>query len=436
MERFHCPLCKQAVSKHLFEKITGIWKERKAAEQKFKEQEKKFLEQQRQAQKELRKERSILRKNLLEAKSRLAKEKAEIQNKIIKERKKLLAEQKEKIARQISLKVSKYEVQLSRLQRENERAQRTFEQRVNSAVRTAETKIKSALNREIKDKIRDSVNRQVQLATTKAQNELTRSRQTNEAIRKQMSSLQNYSQKQQQRIVNLEKQLKNQTTPQLEGLLYEDKLLEALKKEFPGDKFEHPGKKGDLLHYIIQNKKECGLVVYECKNVLHWQASHVEQTARAKLQRKADYAILVTNAVKKGSGGFFVQKGVIVIHPGGVIALARIIREQIINISQLKLSVAQRGEAVRKTLAYLQGAEFKNALEVVIGKTIEMYEDLKKECKDHVRNWKNRYDSLKTVYFSSTQVQEKTKALISGKPERIKDEIQIAPFPALPYLGK
>lgn len=436
MEEFHCPLCKQEVSRLLFEKITGIWKERKVAEEKLKEQEKKFFEQQKQAQKQLEKERSALKNNLLQEKAVLAKEKAEIKNKIIEERRKLLAEQKEKVARQISLKVGKYEIRLAQLQKENERAQRTFGQRVSSAVKAAEAKIKSALNREIQDKIKDSVNRQVQIATAKAQNELIRSRQTNEAIHKQMSSLQNYSQKQQQRITNLEKQLKNQTTPQIEGLLYEGRLLEALKKEFPDDKFEHPGKKGDLIHCIIHNDNECGLIIYECKNVLHWQNSHLEQTAKAKLQRKADYAILVTNAAKKGSGGFFVQKGVIVVHPAGVIALARIMRDQVVNIAQLRLSAAQRTEAARRTLAYLQGAEFKNALAVVIDKTIEMYEDLKKECNDHVRNWKNRYDSLKTVYFSSTQVQERTRALISGKSERIKDEIQIMPFPALPDLGR
>ena len=32
MEEFKCPLCKQSVSEELFERITGIWKERRAAE--------------------------------------------------------------------------------------------------------------------------------------------------------------------------------------------------------------------------------------------------------------------------------------------------------------------------------------------------------------------------------------------------------------------
>jgi len=52
-----------------------------------------------------------------------------------------------------------------------------------------------------------------------------------------MSTLQQQNLKQQDRIKNLETQLQNHTTPQLEGLLYEDKLIEALQKDFPQDKY-------------------------------------------------------------------------------------------------------------------------------------------------------------------------------------------------------
>lgn len=85
-------------------------------------------------------------------------------------------------------------------------------------------------------------------------------------------------------------------------------------------------------------------------------------------------------------------------------------------------------------MEYLQGAEFKNALDLVIRKTVEMYDDLKKECHDHVKGWKRRYDSLKSVYINTAQVQTKTTALISGKTEVFKEVANINPFPALPDL--
>jgi hypothetical protein len=209
----------------------------------------------------------------------------------------------------------------------------------------------------------------------------------------------------------LETQLKKETTPQIEGLLYEDNLLEALKREFPEDKFEHPGKGGDIIQFSIHNQKQCGIIVYECKRVGQWQTAHAEQAAQAKLQRKADFAILVTNASKKGGGGFFLEKGVVVVHPGGALAIASILREQIIKIAHMKLTQAQREEAIEKTFEYLRGPEFKNSLDIVIRKTIEMYEELRKECQDHVKVWKKRYDTLKIVHSNSVQVQTKTAAV-------------------------
>jgi len=405
MAEFKCPLCKQDVSRELFEKITGIWKERKVAEKRFKEQQKEFIKKQKEAQKQL------------EA-----------------ERKKMKSEQKTIIEQKIADKVKKYDSKLKKLESDKIKIKEQFDKRIASAVKAAESKAKSAINKELKSKMEESIKKQVEKATSKQQKALFRATQTITATRKQMSTLQTQNLKQQERIKNLETQLKKQTTPQIEGLLYEDKLLEALEKEFPKDKFDHPGKKGDIIHHIIYDHKVCGIIVYECKRVRAWQTAHAEQAARAKLQRRGDYAVLVTNAAKKGSSGFFIEKGVIVINPGGVLAVANILREQTVRMFQLKLTRAQKDEAIEQTLQYLQGPEFKNSLEVVIRKTIELHDDLKKECKDHVKSWQKRHDSLKSVYLNTTHVQAKTTALISGKTKVSKEEMSVQPFPALPDL--
>jgi hypothetical protein len=405
MSEFKCPLCKQTVSEELFERITGIWRERRIAEKKFREQEK-----------ELIKKRSEFKKQF-EA-----------------ERKKLKAEQKTVIEQKLAEKSRKFDIQLQRLEREKNNMKEQFDKKVAIAVKTAEARAKREINVAIKEKMKESIKAQVEKATLKTQEGLIKAHRTLESTRKQMSTLQQQNLKQQERIRNLETQLKNQTTPQLEGLLYEDKLIEALQKDYSHDRFVHTGKGGDILHYIVHNKEEVGLIVYECKRVGHWQSAHAEQAYNAKIQRKADYAVLVTSASKKGTGGFFIEKGVIVVSPGGILALAAILREQIIRIAQLKLTKAQREEALEKTMEYLQGAEFKNALDLIIRKTVEMYDELKKECHDHVKGWKKRYDSLKSVYINTSQVQTKTTALISGKKEILKEAVSVQPFPALPDL--
>jgi len=405
MKGLKCPLCNQSVSESLYEKITGVWKERRLAEKRFREQEKKLRAQ-----------------------------KLAMERQLESERQKLRIEQKAKVRQEVEGRLRKYNAKLERLEAEKGRMRENFDRKVAAAVRSAELRSKREIGRELKAQMQESMRAQIKKATEKNQQGLLRATRTIEATRQQMSTLQAQNMKQQNRIKNLEIQLKNQTTPQLEGLLYEDKILEALRNEFPKDKFDHTGKGGDILQHVMVDKEVVGLIVYECKRVSHWQSGHAEQAYAAKIQRKADYAVLVTNAPKKGTHGFFVEKGAIVINPGGVIAIAGILREQIVRIAQLKLTHAQKEEAIEKTLEYLQGAEFKNGLEVVIRKTVEMYDDLKKECQDHVRMWKKRHESLKGVYHNATHVQAKTAALIAGKTDESQRAIEIKPFPALPDL--
>jgi len=405
MSDFKCPLCKQSVSKELFEKITGIWRERRAAEKRFKEQEKDLVRQ-----------------------------KKEVQKQLITEKKRLKIEQKNIIVQELTEKTKKYDAKIQKMVIEKNKAKERFDKKIVAAIKTAKSHARKEINQELKIKMQETVKKEVEKVTSKTQKSLFRANQTIEATRKQAGTLQAQNLKQQERIKNLETQLKNQTTPQLEGLLYEDKLMEALKKEFPGDKFTHTGKGGDILHEIMQESDVVGIIIYECKRVGHWQAAHAEQAFSAKLQRKADFAILVTNASKKGAGGFFIEKGVIVVSPGGIIAITNILRDQIIRIGQLKLSHAQKDRAIEKTLQYLQGAEFKNALEVVIRKTIEMHDDLKRECQDHIKIWKKRQDCLKHVYVHASRVQIKTTALVAGRFEELEEERSISPFPELPNL--
>jgi hypothetical protein len=405
MEEFKCPLCKQSVSEELFERITGIWKERRAAEKRFKEQEKELIKEKKEAKKQF-----------------------EI------EKKKLKADQKAIIEEKLAEKTRSYDIKLQRLENAKNKLKEQIDKKIALAIKSAERKAKKDISQELKNKMQESVNKEVKKATSKMQKDIIRANQSREAIMKQMSTLKGQNDKQQEKIKNLQTQLENQTTPQLEGLLYEDQLIEALIKEFPKDKFTHTGKGGDILQEIILEARVAGIIIYECKKVTHWQNSHVEQAFDAKLQRKADYAILVTNATKKDTKGFFVERGVIVVNPGGVLAIANILRDQIIRIAQLKLTQAQKDEAIEETLKYLQGAEFKNSLEAVIRHTIEMYDDLKKECYDHVKIWKKRHDSLKNVYTHTAQVRVRTTALVSGKSKVLEEVLDIQPFPALPDL--
>lgn len=266
-------------------------------------------------------------------------------------------------------------------------------------------------------------------ATEKVEKKYTRLKRTFKSILKsrdlKVSGLED-------RIKELEKQLQRQTTPQMEGLLYEDKLLAELRKRFPEDGFKHTGKGGDILETVMHKTEKAGLIVYECKRYRTYSKKFVKQAFDAKTKRKADFALVVTNVMKKGTHGFFVERGVTVVHATGVLSLAGVVRTQIIQIAEMKLGRLQRDKAIKATLEYLEGPEFKNSLDKIITENISLYEDMMKEVREHVMRWKRQYGSYKTVHDEALMVKTKSKALLGGETEPAK----FVPKETLPALAE
>lgn len=236
----------------------------------------------------------------------------------------------------------------------------------------------------------------------------------------------------QRQNTQLQEQLARETTPQIEGLLYEDKLTKALRDKFPFDKIKHTGKGGDILHFVMNKESHIGTIVYECKKVQHFYKSHIKQTANAKLKRDADFAILVTNATKKNYKGFGSEKGILIVHPAGVLSLVDFVRRQLVIIDSLKLTKTQRDEAIGKIVRFIESAEFKNKLEAIIHETLELFESLKKEVEDHMKIWKLRYDSYRKIHQHTTDVKDKTHDILSGRKEKEENK----KYPILAEISK
>ena len=235
-----------------------------------------------------------------------------------------------------------------------------------------------------------------------------------------------------EQIKELRRELERHTTPQMEGLLSEDNLTRQLKRRFPSDKFIQTRKGGDILQSVMRKGQQVGVIVYECKRVKRFSHSHVVQASEAKEKRNADFAILVTNAMKKGTQGFFTEQGVMVVHVAGVLSLAIVLREQVIRIAELKLGQLERRKAVKLVLEYLEGPDFTNALDAIIGETVTLYNDLKDEVRKHVNFWKKRYDSYRKVHEQALAVKSTSKSLLSGEPA--EEGIKGQPLPALPEM--
>ncbi len=409
--KYTCPLCKQTVSASLYQKITGIWEEKRKALSRIREQRARLLLKIEGMKKALRREATKFRKQkvqLIQQAVTRRTRRLEVQIRTLRRREKQeTAQTREKIQRATT--------------RAHKREREIADRQINSLKEQMRTSTRKLL-REERERITQGVDTKYKRLKNSFTNTLG-----------QMKIKENELRVQRSQIRELERQLKRQTTPQLEGLLYEHELARQLKKRFPQDDIQHKGKGGDVIHTVMQSGQLAGLIVYECKRVKHFLPNYVKQAAEARKKRRADFAILVTNVMKKLTHGFFVERGVLVVHPAGVLHLVSVLREQTVRIAEMKLGQSQRNKAVKLTLEYLEGPEFSNSLDAIMQETITAYDELKDEMKKHVDWWKKRVASYEKIYEEASTVKSTTKALMSGERE-YKKLIQTETLPQLPEL--
>ncbi len=219
-----------------------------------------------------------------------------------------------------------------------------------------------------------------------------------------------------QKLKDRIKQLQKGTTPQTEGLEFEDKLVRRLKKEFPEDKIMHEGKGGDVIQTVMFEHKHVDIIVYECKRTPSLQNSHVEQAYRAKITRKAVFAVLVTTAnYKRTWKGFGTIKEVFVVSPFAVIPLVNLLRMHIIEMLKAEIPIKKRAKIAQQLLQHITSPEFRNPLEEIARTGNELQSDLIGEAKSHYRTWKKRWDSYQKIGFNSSLIHDNLQLVLQGK---------------------
>ena len=99
----------------------------------------------------------------------------------------------------------------------------------------------------------------------------------------------------------------------------------------------------------------------------------------------------------------------------------------------MKLSQLERESAIKLTLDYLQGPEFSNSMESIVGEAINLYQELRDEMKKHISGWKKRYNSYAKIHSEAIVVRQTTKAMMTGDHD-YKKLIAKSPFPELVEL--
>lgn len=228
-------------------------------------------------------------------------------------------------------------------------------------------------------------------------------------------------------IKELQEQIKKGTTPQIEGLELEKKLVAELKNKFPKDEIIHYGHQGDIFHNIKYNGEIAGSILYECKKTKKYDKKFINQIKEDMAIRNATYGVLLTYAFDKENAGFKVEEDIIVIHPYGTIHLADFLRRKLIELHSLKLSKTELVEQAKKLWEYVKGDKFKNSIRDNIYRTKQLMDLLEKEKVAHERIWEMRDEHYSKIQENTSSVEKDSSSILQEEQEN--NSFELVPTP-------
>jgi hypothetical protein len=260
--------------------------------------------------------------------------------------------------------------------------------------------------------------------TVKAELSVEAERKAEEKVRTQllqydrtMKKLQEQNEEQARRIENL--------TAEERGEFNEQELILRLKAEFPNDQIErqkrsHAG--ADILHEVCcateGGYSKAGLIIYECKDTLNWSNSFLDQAKKARLTHQTPFAIIISRCFPRNEKTLFVRDEIVVVAPQRVLAIAKIVRQMVVEIHRASLTkedqVAKSGELYN----YLASTEFRQMFDAVAGCSDQLTDLLGSEQKWHERMWAKRQSTYNDIGRKTSAIDGRIRAIIERDGSR------------------
>ena len=192
-----------------------------------------------------------------------------------------------------------------------------------------------------------------------------------------------------------------QGSQQLQGEVSELELEALLRLNFPTDLIEPVAKGefgGDVLQRVVGPLgQSCGSILWESKRTKNWSDGWLAKLREDQRTAKAEIALLVTQALPKGTEVFNLIDGVCVTEPRCAIPVAIMLRQSLIDLAKVRL--AREGQQTKMELVYqyLTGPGFRHRVEAIVEKFGDMREDLEKERKAMTKLWAKREGQIRGV---------------------------------------
>jgi hypothetical protein len=223
------------------------------------------------------------------------------------------------------------------------------------------------------------------------------------------------------RVKELEKQLEDQKklademrrkaeqgSMQLQGEVQELILEELLKSTFPFDAIGEVGKgvRGADCIQTVRNKsgQDCGKIIYESKRTKDFSNDWIDKLKKDMRGAGIDVAVIVTQSYPKGMNCFGEKDGVWICSFEEVKAVAFVLRDGIIRLSNATKSQENRGDKMHMLYDYLTGAEFSEQWKAIREGYMSMRLSIHKERDAMEKMWKMREKQLDKVLLNASSI--------------------------------
>lgn len=207
-----------------------------------------------------------------------------------------------------------------------------------------------------------------------------------------------------------------QGSQQAQGEILELELEEQLRLNFADDEIQPVAKGvrgGDVMQRITTASGSC-CILWEFKNTKNWTEGWIPKLKQDQRECKADLAVIVTRALPKELTGFGLRDGVWVTDFASAIGLGFVLRESLVQIGYARTAAEGMSYKMELIYKYLAGPEFRQRVEAIVEKLLEMKKDLEDERRRIYKLWEKRETQIMIMQQSTIAIHGKLHAIIGN----------------------
>jgi hypothetical protein len=228
-----------------------------------------------------------------------------------------------------------------------------------------------------------------------------------------------------EKLVEELKRKAQQGSQQTQGEVLELDLEHLLTSTFPHDEIQPVGKgiRGADIKQVVKSPKGyiCGVILWESKRTKAWSDGWVSKLKEDLRSEKANIPVIVSSVTpKEAETGMGLKDGVWVVKYPLAVALASLLRKNLLDIGYQKAIASQKGEKSDMLYEYVTGYEFRQQVESLAESYNEMMSQLVREKTALQKSWKTREAQIQRMILATGNIYGKMQGLVGSSMPQVK----------------